>query len=154
MMARCYNPNLKNYHHYGGRGIKVCESWRLDSESFVRWALDNGYDKELSIDRIDNDGNYSPDNCRWTTRRIQNINKKPSTPSKTGYIGISVHSSSYGDNIYYYGRVRNKEGKAIYTGMSKDILQAVIMRNNYIIENGLKNELNSIPISEVSTYDK
>src|SRR5699024_404981 len=64
MMARCYNEKHKSYNNYGGRGIRVCEEWH-DIENFVKWCEDNGFDEKLQIDRIDNDGNYQPDNCRF-----------------------------------------------------------------------------------------
>lgn len=79
MKDRCYNPNNKKYHLYGGRGIKVCDEW-LGEQGFIhfmKWALDNGYDKSLSIDRYPNkDGNYEPSNCRWATYEEQSNNLK------------------------------------------------------------------------------
>lgn len=75
MKGRCYNPNNPKYARYGGRGIKVCDEW-LDFIGFYEWATSNGYDDTLgsedcTIDRIDNDGNYEPSNCRWTTAKVQ-----------------------------------------------------------------------------------
>lgn len=73
MVERCTKPTTKNYHNYGGRGIKVCDEWIGNYQAFCEWALDNGYKKGLQIDRIDNNGNYEPSNCRWVTPK-QNSN--------------------------------------------------------------------------------
>jgi hypothetical protein len=75
MINRCANPNADNYRFYGGRGIKVAQEWLENSKSFVEWALKNGYKENLEIDRIDNDGDYTPQNCRWVTR-LKNANNK------------------------------------------------------------------------------
>lgn len=68
MRARCYNPKEYHYKWYGSRGIKMCDEWRNDYIQFKKWALENGYNDNLSIDRIDNDGHYCPENCRWVTQ--------------------------------------------------------------------------------------
>ena len=74
--SRCYNPNEPHYKDYGGRGVGMCKEWLDDFVAFYDWSVNNGYDEKLSIDRIDNDGNYEPSNCRWTTQKVQNNNKR------------------------------------------------------------------------------
>lgn len=67
MIHRCYNSNNRFYKNYGGRGIAVCEQWKNSLEDFVSWSIEKGWVKGLSIDRIDNDLNYTPENCQWIT---------------------------------------------------------------------------------------
>ena len=76
MRKRCNNKNGTGYKNYGGRGIKVCKEWQKDFVIFYKWAIDNGYKENLSIDRINNDGNYEPLNCRWADRITQNNNTR------------------------------------------------------------------------------
>jgi len=68
MKRRCYNTKLKQYKDWGGRGITVCEEWLNDYMVFKKWAVEHGYAPNLTIDRIDNDGNYEPSNCQWLTK--------------------------------------------------------------------------------------
>jgi hypothetical protein len=76
MRMRCTNPNASDYEYYGGRGITVCSEWS-NYTTFAKWARENGYSDELTIDRINNDVGYSPDNCQWVTWQDQAQNRRP-----------------------------------------------------------------------------
>ena len=73
--TRCNNPNCRCYSYYGGRGIKRCDEWS-HFRAFYEWSIANGYKSDLQLDRIDNNGDYSPNNCRWVTREENGKNKR------------------------------------------------------------------------------
>lgn len=75
MKQRCYNPKNKRYKNYGGRGIKICDEWLNNPNLFFEWALANGYNYTLTIDRIDCNKGYEPNNCRWVTQKFQQNNR-------------------------------------------------------------------------------
>lgn len=105
IVGRCYNVKNPSYHNYGGRGIKLCHEWLNDPESFVKWCIDNGHKEGLSIDRRNNDGDYTPENCRLVTRAVQQNNKRDSVYITIDGVtkGISQWARFYG---LTYSRVR------------------------------------------------
>lgn len=102
LKQRIYNPKQTGYHRYGGRGIKLCEEWH-DPEKFLEWALNNGYAKGLQIDRIDNNGDYEPSNCRWVTpmQNTWNRNLRDDVGIYCKKNGFYVQIIRY--NIHYCG---------------------------------------------------
>lgn len=76
MIRRCYSPKAIGYADYGGRGITVCPEWRMDKVAFIEWALGSQTQRGLQLDRIDNAGNYSPDNCRFVSPTVNNRNRR------------------------------------------------------------------------------
>ena len=98
MRRRCNNINDCAYKNYGGRGIKVCEEWNTDFKCFYDWAMSNGYQDNLTIDRIDNDGNYEPSNCRWVDLFTQGSNKR-----NNHFITIDNETHT----LFQWGRIYN-----------------------------------------------
>lgn len=118
MKQRCNNPKNKNYEKYGGRGIKICTEWLNDPKKFFDWAIKNGYKEGLSIDRIDVNGNYESDNCRWADNEAQCLNQRLRKDNKTGHKGIY-----YSEGVYRVQIRRNK--KRYYFGSYKTLPEAV-----------------------------
>jgi len=98
MVQRCINSNSTSYRYYGERGIKVCDGWKNDSSNFIAWALKNGWEKGLQIDRIDNNGNYKPSNCRFVTPKENTRNSRSTGLTMNDIISIrSIHENG---NLY------------------------------------------------------
>ena len=97
MKNRCYDPNNNRYYRYGARGITICDEWLNDKYAFCRWALENGYAPGLTIDRIDNNGNYCPENCRWSTPKEQMHNFSNNVPIT--YNGETKTLSEWADSL-------------------------------------------------------
>lgn len=96
MKSRCYNPNVECYNRYGGRRITICDEWLNSFEAFYKWSVKNGYQEGLTIDRINNDGNYEPNNCRWTDRIVQANNRR--TNRKLEYKEITQNLSEWNES--------------------------------------------------------
>ena len=84
MISRCYRKNTKSYKDYGERGIKICDEWLNSYEAFEKWCFENGWKENLEIDRIDNNGNYSPENCRFVTK-LENCNNRRTSRMVTAF---------------------------------------------------------------------
>ena len=90
MKTRCYWKKSINYPDYGGRGITVCEEWKNSFSAFYLWAIANGYNDNLFLDRIDNNGNYCPQNCKWSTRDEQANNKRNNTSVEINGVTMNI----------------------------------------------------------------
>lgn len=102
MKERCNNKNNNKYKNYGGRGIKVCDEWQKDFTIFYNWAISNGYEKGLTIERINVNGNYCPENCTWITAKEQCYNKQNTI--KVFYKNNEIKLKEFCDknNLNYY----------------------------------------------------
>jgi len=135
IVHRCTNPKANRYDRYGGRGITVCDEWlNKDSglKSFIEWAEENGHVDGLQIDRIDNDGNYEPSNCRCVTPHVNSSNRGLQPNNKSGYSGVCFDNGSRRWMAYL-----GLNGKFKGIGRHDTKQKAVEARNNYIIENNL-----------------
>lgn len=138
MRSRCNNINSTGYKNYGGKGIKVCERWS-QVENFIE-DMYPSFKDGLTLDRIDNTGNYEPSNCRWSTKSIQNQNtRRLKSTNTSGYRGVSLHKHS---NMYR--SYLSVNGNVIHFGYFENCIEAAIARDKYIIENNLEHTLNGV----------
>lgn len=132
MINRCYWKGHKQYKDYGGRGITICDEWRNNSIAFGDWAVANGYRDDLTIDRINVNGNYEPSNCRWATRKEQAENKREYAIGKRGkrngrrktLIEINGESKTREEWCDFYGISRKTVEKRIYQ-LKWDVVKAI-----------------------------
>lgn len=115
MKGRCYNNNDNAYKDYGARGITVCDEWKNDFMSFYNWAMNNGYHDDLTIDRIDVNGDYKPSNCRWATFKEQQNNRR-----NNNYVTIGNVTKTFSDWCETYGINRRTAYRRLEYGWSLD----------------------------------
>ena len=134
MRCRCSNQNVPEYKWYGGKGITICKEWD-DFSNFEKWASTNGYDTDLTIDRIDGNKNYCPENCRWITQHAQAGNKPKKYTNFTGIFYRKYKTDSC-KNRHYVARIENPNFFK-YVGAYHTELEAAIARDLYLINNDL-----------------
>jgi hypothetical protein len=135
---RCNNRNSSNYVKYGGRGITVCDEWAMAFTSFYNWATANGYQDNLTIDRINNNGNYEPSNCRWATITTQSRNTRVlSCHNTSGYRGVSFRKDTKKFSAYI-----TLNNKKVTIGCFSEAKDAALAYNDYVIRNKLEHTLN------------
>ena len=138
VMQRCNNPKHKRYKDYGGRGITICEEW-LDIRNFVAWAEATYPNiEDATLDRIDNDKGYSPENCTWSDKTTQAVNQRKMKNNTSGFVGITYYKSNK-----KWGATIGIKNKKINLGSFKTKEEAVQARDNYIIENNLPHKLST-----------
>jgi hypothetical protein len=147
MLNRCSNEKHKAFPSYGGRGITVVDSWK-DFKIFSQWAYENGYEDKLSIDRIDNNLGYFPNNCRWTTNKVQGRNTRINQNNTSGYRGVSFHK-----NRGTWQAAIRVHPKRVYLGQHSTAEKAALAVNKYIIDNNLEHTLNIIPDKQPHEID-
>ena len=136
MLQRCTNTMRQDYKNYGGRGIIVCEEW-LDIKKFIAWAESTHPNIEgYTLDRIDNDKGYSPENCRWADKTMQSVNQRISKRNTSKILGVSWKSR----NKRWAAQIRHM-GKKVWLGQFISIEDAIEARNSYILVNKLPNPL-------------
>lgn len=136
MIGRCHREKDDYYEKYGARGIIVCDEWK-DYLKFKRWALQNKYTKDLTIDRKNNDQGYCPENCRWTTRAVQARNTRNLGNNASGYRCVYPARNNWTVKL----RV-NSQSITVGTFSTKE--EAALEYNKYVTENNLEHTLNII----------
>ena len=138
--SRCTKVNDQNYERYGGRGILICDEWKFDFENFYNWSMNNNYKEKSSIDRINNDGNYEPSNCRFTTREVQCRNTRLLRKTNTsGYRGafLNKKTNSWKAQI-------SVNNKMIYLGEFKTAIDAGYAYDKFVICNNFEHTTNGL----------
>jgi hypothetical protein len=138
MKSRCYNKNSSSYHNYGGRGIQVCQRWKEFFENFYD-DMQEGYDWFLQIDRIDNNGDYSPDNCRWSSKSENCYNRRKKRGSTSQYHGVFYNKAldKWCASVVIYGTK-----SPTYLGLFESEIKAAMAYDSFITNEHLPNQTN------------
>jgi hypothetical protein len=156
MKTRCYCKSHPNYKNYGGRGIIVCNEWRNDFPAFRKWAYSNGYDEnaiygKCTLDRIDVNGNYCPENCRFVDMQVQVTNQRISPKNTTGYTGIRFDHSGLRKKKWSATVTVNM--KCIFLGEFETQKEALAVRNKYIKDHDLPHKIQEYTGEIIKTQD-
>lgn len=140
MISRCYNSNDKDFPRYGGRKppanpISVCKEWKHNFKAYYDWCMENGWKHGLQVDRIDNNGNYCPENCRVTTCYINSHNRRKMSTNTSGYEGVT-----YVQDMHKYHARLMRKGKRVNLGYYLTAKDGAIARDRYIIDNDIGHE--------------
>ena len=119
MKGRCYRKTDDHYKFYGARGITVCEEWKNDFKEFYNWAMSNGYSDRLTIDRIDNNGNYEPSNCRW-------VNIKTQCNNRTTNVIVTINGETH--NIKEWSEITGIKYATIYQRIKRGLTGVDIIK--------------------------
>ena len=129
MKSRCQNPNVPCFDRYGSRGIRICKEWIESYENFKKWSLQNGYSDKKTIDRIDNNGDYCPENCRWVDDNVQRNNKR---------------NNHY---LTFNGETKTISEWSKVTGISQSVIGDRVRRYGWSTERALTTKVRSIKIN-------
>ena len=144
MKKRCYTKSQDHYENYGGRGIAVCPEWKDSFVAFAIWALQNGYREDLSIDRIDVNGNYEPSNCRWITMREQQSNKREVTSPRCGVHHLTFEGETH--TVSEWAEIKGFKVNCLFSRIARGwdtekILTTPVERHGRrIVKRSVKNE--------------
>lgn len=139
MLARCHNPQATTYHKYGAKGRSVCQEWRNSYEAFKKWALEHGYVPGLTLDRKENEGDYTPDNCRWVTPTTQAVNRGTPASNTSGYKGVTRKRNS----DRWVARI-TVEGRRVQVGTFDTPAEAYAARVEYINTHNLTDYMDAL----------
>ncbi len=142
MKSRCYNPDNSFFDRYGGRGISVCDAWLVDSFSFCRWAIQSGFKPHLQIDRINNDGNYCPENCRWVTQQ-ENLRNRKTTNRMIESASRSIRLVDQGFRLFRFREVWEKPVRCVETNKLY-VSQKQASLDTHISESCISNALSGL----------